>query len=308
MRGPTGLNELTAKEYAAQRGIHERQVIKDITNDVLPGYQSRGIWYVRIVTEQPPIAPHAPFVSVLDYSQQTGIPVSRILEEIASGARSGFHEQGVWYLGNKVKANPPRRHRRMAIQVALIILVITIAIAVWLMPFHSIHHGDLALLTIDTQLVDKSGGSRPIINEKFFLLDSGLDTIANSYIKELSIYPHTAKNADITSDNSWSILLSGSAALRSLLFDISYRSNSINKWEFAANFTKSKWLWDAHIVQMVITDANGKAEFKPIQAKNYWVIGWTETNAGFGFWNYKILLQKGNNHLVLNQKNAVYYK
>lgn len=39
---------VTAKIYAAEHGITEHQVIKYITTNKLPGYQTQGVWYVRL--------------------------------------------------------------------------------------------------------------------------------------------------------------------------------------------------------------------------------------------------------------------
>jgi len=165
----------------------------------------------------------------------------------------------------------------------------------------------MASLNIEARVINKTGDSSPIVRETFFLLDKDLETIANDYIKDLAAPDHEA-NAPVTGrDPNWLTLLSGSTALRSLLFDISYRSNNINKWEFAANFAKSKSLWGLHVAQLAITNAEGKAKFKSMVPQDYWVVGWTETNAGFGFWNHKISLRRGSNTLLLNKGNAAYF-
>lgn len=299
---------ITAKTYAAEHYTNERQVIKRITTGELSGYQSQGIWYVRIEADKESAAPKVAFMSVLEYAQQEGIPVSRILEEIASGIRQGFHEKGIWYVGNKAEHIPPKRDRGMPAKFAFLILSVLTILVIGALIFERARTQDLASLQIEAQIFNKTGTSRPIARETFFLINKDLESVANDYIKDLAAPDHEIDVSVTGRDPSWLTLLSGSTALRNLLFDISYRSSNLNKWEFASNFTKSKVLWGPHVVQIAITDAEGKARFKSIQPQDYWVVGWTETSAGFGFWNHKVSLRKGSNTLLLNRGNAVYFK
>jgi hypothetical protein len=37
-------------------------------------------------------------------------------------------------------------------------------------------------------------------------------------------------------------------------------------------------------------------------------MGWTATNSGFSFWEQWIKIKQGNNELLLNPENAVYFR
>ena len=301
---------ITAKAYAALHAMSERQILKLITTGSLSDDQHQGAWYVRVDSgHNTENLPHGP-MSVQEYAKYTGVPISRILEEVATGSRSGFHHHGIWYVGippSKSRSSISWRGICLALLLSSVLALAAIGSWFWYQARQPVPA--LASLHINIVVMDKAGKSRPVVREAFFLLTKDLDNIADNYISNLAItdkVPHT--NA-LTEAPKWVSMLAGSTALRSLLFDVASGSNLVNIWEFRQNFEKSKILWAPYTIQSTITNNAGQAQFNSIPAiKDYWVMGWTETNGGIGFWERKTTLTPGENKLTLNTDNAMYFK
>jgi hypothetical protein len=63
-----------------------------------------------------------------------------------------------------------------------------------------------------------------------------------------------------------------------------------------------------HFLKEVVTDSEGKIVIDDISAGDYWIMGVTETRDDYAFWNQKVTVVAGENRLLLDQNNALYFK
>lgn len=63
-----------------------------------------------------------------------------------------------------------------------------------------------------------------------------------------------------------------------------------------------------HILEEVKTDGAGKASFRPVAPGTYYLTGYVEMRGGFAIWNLKVNVKRGANSVMLDQKNAGYFK
>jgi len=63
-----------------------------------------------------------------------------------------------------------------------------------------------------------------------------------------------------------------------------------------------------HFLREVMTDFQGKVVINDIAPGDYWILGVTETKEDYAFWNYKVSVVAGDNRLLLDQNNALYFK
>ncbi len=299
--------------YAAQQGISERQILKRITIGELPGYQTQGVWYVKIKTELPEhnIKLTEP-IPVLEYANQTGIPITTILEEIASGKTPGFHFQGIWYIGNQnthkstishptVKTYGHSRGYRYWFLTIGLLLSIPLSIGIWYFQ----PKPQLATLILNAQIKDHRNNLQPVLNQTFYLATKRLEDIAHDYLQDLANSAELEQIDIVRGTPKWLNLVASSTALRSLLFDLSSRSNSTNVWELQQNFEKSKPLWQRYVTHTANTNKSGQAKFIDVTPGKYWVLGWIKTHTGFGFWEYEIILYENTNMLRLTSENSL---
>lgn len=300
--------------YAKQHATTEQQIIKRITLGQLSGYQAQGIWYVRLAID--PITPSSPAlpISVAEYSKQTGIPIPKILEEIANGTKQGFPKHGIWYIGTAPDsiAIQPRKLRIDWLIYSLLFLAIVV-LMLWTFWDQHIEKTTpkLTALTVEVKIKDLIGILRPVANEKVYLMSMDLEDIANNYLKLFQDESNRYQSSQLvnkTTPPKWISMLIGSTALSSLLFDVSLKSNTVNVWEFRQNFEKSKPLWADYLVQQAITDTTGQAQFLLLPQQEYWVVSWTETPTGMSFWKHWVNLIQEKNQLSLVPGNAIYFK
>jgi hypothetical protein len=259
---------ITAREYAVTHAITEQQVIKRISIGNLPGYQAQGVWYVRLGMVSP-----SPTIVI--------------------------KPRWTWL-------------QPLLFTIVVALLIITGLIGSWWILWNQpvTIESETGNLRIEVKIRDKLGKLQPVVGSNFFLISKNLETIANEYIHTLSQTEILSKNNWSQSDKTpkWVNMFASTTALRSLLFDTSSNIERINMWDFRQNFEKSKILWNDYVIQTVATNQTGIAQFESIPIQAYWVMGWTATNSGFSFWEQWIKIKQGNNELLLNPENAVYFR
>jgi hypothetical protein len=128
-------------------------------------------------------------------------------------------------------------------------------------------------LSLEAKVSDRTGNTKPVKAEKFYLLDEDLETILN--------------DADIKPVNGQT--LKNSFGL-SVLYPDRYRE--INKQ--ALDEIKK------HIKYDVTTDGGGKAQMKGIKPDSYYLFAVTKTGNGFAIWSSPIVINPGQNILNLS--------
>lgn len=140
-----------------------------------------------------------------------------------------------------------------------------------------VEKSDRGSLNIEAKIADKSGSTKPVKAEKFYLLDKDLETI----LSDANIKPIEGQ----TLKNSFGI---------SVLYPDRYGDihktalNEINK----------------HIKYDVTTDSSGKAQMKDIKPDSYYLFAISKTGNGFAIWSSPIVINPGENTLNLSPQRG----
>ena len=137
---------------------------------------------------------------------------------------------------------------------------------------------DRGTLSIEAKVSDRTGGTKAVKAEKFYLLDKDLESI----LDDANIAPIEGQ----TLKNSFGL---------SVLYPDKYSKirdkalNEINK----------------HIKYDVTTDSSGKAQMKDIKPDSYYIFAITKTGNGFAIWSSPIGVKPGQNILDLSPQPMV---
>jgi hypothetical protein len=134
-----------------------------------------------------------------------------------------------------------------------------------------------AVLSIQAGIVYKMGGAQPVARVQFYLLDQSLEVILQS--------------AGLQSDNRIGLIATYGLASK-------YPS------QYRGFYERAQTAIQQHIVRSVTTDFNGLAQFEPISAGTYYVMGMSGTRGGFAIWNVPVNLPPGQSSIILDQNNA----
>lgn len=127
-------------------------------------------------------------------------------------------------------------------------------------------------LTLEAKVLDKTGETRPVRDEKFYLLDEDLESI----LRDANIEDETGQGLV----NAFGL---------SVLYPDRYPEinqkalNAINK----------------HIVYDATTGATGEAKISSVKPDKYYLFGITKTATGFAIWNSPVTITAGENKLNL---------
>jgi len=131
---------------------------------------------------------------------------------------------------------------------------------------------DKGTVKIEAKLAGKTGGSQPVRQENFYLLDKDLQSILSE------------ANIDDEEGQGLTNAFGLSVVNPSKYSDTHKRAmNAINK----------------HIVYRTITDASGKAQIKDVKPDSYYLFGITKSSKGFAVWSSPVTIQAGDNSLIL---------
>lgn len=132
---------------------------------------------------------------------------------------------------------------------------------------------DIGTLSIEAKVSDRTGNTRPVRAEKFYLLDKDLESI----LSDAEIEPINGQSLK----NSFGV---------SVLYPDKYRDTNKN----ALDEIKK------HIKYDVTTDSSGKAQMKDIKPDSYYLFAITKTGNGFAIWSSPININSGQNILNLS--------
>lgn len=132
---------------------------------------------------------------------------------------------------------------------------------------------DRGTLSIEAKVSDRTGATKPVKAEKFYLLDEDLESI----LSDANIKPVNGQ----TLRNSFGL---------SVLYPDRY--GDINK--------KALDEINKHIKYDVLTDSGGKAQMKDIKPDSYYLFAITKTAKGFAIWSSRIVINPGQNILNLS--------
>jgi hypothetical protein len=172
-------------------------------------------------------------------------------------------------------------------------------------------------LSLEAQIIYTLGGPQPVARGTFHLLDSDLLNV------ELP-QPGKVKSVEEFTNN-----LSSPQQLKLLIMtaqfnkrikefsrqrDIDTPDTPTDKKGTVAGIgllierMKSDKETASHFIQSATTDFQGRATFENLKVGDYWIIGFTETRGDFAFWNHKITIRPGDNKVLLDQNNALYFR
>ncbi|MDX6696202.1 MAG: hypothetical protein QOF02_3805 [Blastocatellia bacterium] len=176
---------------------------------------------------------------------------------------------------------------------------------------------DKGTLKIEAQIIYTSGGPQPAARDAFYLLDADLLDV------------ELPKSESIKNAKSLEEAMTKFSPRQQLKFIIEVARANKMMQEYARehrteipNLTPDKGETvllgiellkrdkenAPHFIQSVTTDFQGRASFDSLKAGDHWIMGVTETRAGFAFWNYKVTVKPGENKVLLSQENALYSK
>ena len=137
---------------------------------------------------------------------------------------------------------------------------------------------DRGTLSLEAKVSDRTGGTKAVKAEKFYLLDKDLESI----LDDANIAPIEGQSLK----NSFGL---------SVLYPDKYSKvrdkalSEINK----------------HIKYDVTTDSTGKAQMKDIKPDSYYIFAITKTANGFAIWSSPIGVKAGQNNLNLSPQPMV---
>jgi hypothetical protein len=135
----------------------------------------------------------------------------------------------------------------------------------------------LAQLSFEAAVVYSYGGAQPLARVNVLLFDDSVDSI----LRAAGLQPE--KNISLMS---------------TLGFAMKYPSQSGAFGTTAASALKP------HLVATTTTGFDGRGQFSGLKPGSYWVFCYSDTRKGFAIWNLSVSVTTGDNHIVLDQKNA----
>lgn len=131
---------------------------------------------------------------------------------------------------------------------------------------------DKGLVRIEAKVTDKSGKTKPVNDEKFYLLDKQLESI----LREANIKTISGQ----TLVNTFGL---------SVLYPDKY--GDINR--------KALEAIEDHVKYDVLSDSGGKAQLKGVEPGSYYLFAITKTTNGFAVWSSPVSIKPGENRLIL---------
>jgi hypothetical protein len=144
----------------------------------------------------------------------------------------------------------------------------------------------VAELTLEAGLITNSGDVKRILRTEFFLLDAH----AGELLKAAHISP--ADSSHIIEDPD------------KLVFELSLAYHFSSQSDSAAFMRAAMPVLKPHIVQSVVTDFDGKAQFKPLKPGVYYLWGVAEVGRSWAYWHLRLDLQPQQYTVTLDNKNV----
>lgn len=132
---------------------------------------------------------------------------------------------------------------------------------------------DKGTVSMEAKILNRTGTAQPVSRVKFYLLDKDLDSI----LSEANIEDELGQGLI----NAFGVSVANPD-----------KYGEVSKKAFAAI--------NKHIVYSTTTDGSGKANIKDVKPKNYYLFAVTPTRNGFALWNSPIMINTGQNSLILD--------
>lgn len=71
---------------------------------------------------------------------------------------------------------------------------------------------------------------------------------------------------------------------------------------------QSRPFWKAHVIRSGQTDMAGNARLDDLKPGSYWLMGYSQVRQAEAFWVQQVDIKNGNNEVVLERNNALYFK
>jgi hypothetical protein len=148
-------------------------------------------------------------------------------------------------------------------------------------------------LSIEAGLIYKSGDVKPVARTTFYLLDKGLGEILSeaglkaSDSTRLNLPPDMASNSPENLCFMWKLAASSTYDEKSKSF-----------------MQRAEEAMKPHLIQTVMTDFSGKAQFAPVTPGTYFVVGHYKPDRDSAAWSVKVELKSGQNSVTLDNNNA----
>lgn len=150
-------------------------------------------------------------------------------------------------------------------------------------------HTQKAALVLEAALVYRSGDVKPVARVEFFVLDASLATILTD---ARLVLPESLDL--LTRDKGEQMVIGyGKAMLNAPGYD-SFR-------------LEAQRALKPHIVGVLQTDFQGKAELANLPAKPVYLVAASRAGRSWIVWNAKTDLKPGQNRILLDQNNAAFY-
>jgi hypothetical protein len=142
-------------------------------------------------------------------------------------------------------------------------------------------------LSLEAALIFNSGDVKPVARTQFLLLDDE----PGKLLKAAGI--KTAEPLRPEDDET-----------RQLVFDFVFAQRSVILPNYAAFLEAALPVIKPHIIQSAITDFSGQAQFKPVHAGTYYLLGYTEVSRSRAGWNLELTLKPGSQKVTLDNNNT----
>jgi hypothetical protein len=157
-----------------------------------------------------------------------------------------------------------------------------------------IHGWNHSSLVMEAQIVRPTGEKQAVARETFYLLDADMISLAMNEANERSPLRETLESEH------------PNLRMVARVMDARRRSAYSLGSEAIAFMENSRPLWESHVVGSARTDAQGRAVFENLKPGDYWLMGRTQEGGGAAFWNQRIIINRGENRIALDQNNALY--
>lgn len=70
---------------------------------------------------------------------------------------------------------------------------------------------------------------------------------------------------------------------------------------------RSKPVWEPHVIRSVETDGDGNARLDDLKPGSYWLMAYSQAQVHAAFWVQRVTVKEGDNEVVLEPGNALYF-
>lgn len=183
-----------------------------------------------------------------------------------------------------------------------LIITFTALIAILVVVFSSYfgwRYYRYATLKIEAKVIYNMGGPQPVARQSFYLMKVNF---IKKYLDDSEIIEKSYNDDDRLVRRMGIALLMASTSGRFKRDQIDPESVKT----LLGTLENMRPVFTPYLVNEVVTDFSGIAEFKDVKPGTYYLMGITETRKGIAFWNVEVGIKRGDNQLILSQENALH--